>query len=175
MTRNRPDMKELYYSTTLKELAENYSSIPWMEWVRSLLPSTIILTENEPVLTMPNYIIEMQKLLNATSKKTVANYMYWRIIDSSLEYLNEKIRGRKFNFSPAFNVRLGWKRCVVTVTKSLPISAGALYVKNYFNKETKIAVLDMTANIKTAFRKTVEKVNNKKQMKIHLALRNFGV
>ena len=175
MTRNRPDMKELYYSTTLKELAENYSSIPWMEWVRSLLPSTIILTENEPVLTMPNYIIEMQKLLNATSKRTVANYMYWRIIDSSLEYLNEKIRDRKIEFSLAFDFRLGWERCVFTVTNSLPISARALYVKNYFNKEAKIAVLEMTANIKAAFRKTVEKVNKKEQIKIHLVFQNFGV
>ena len=52
-----------------------------------------------------------------------------------------------------------WKECVSTVTEALPMSAGALYVKNYFDKKAKMAVLEISENTRVIFRKKIEKVN----------------
>ena len=72
------------------------------------------------------------------------------------------MRDRKFVVSPTmlgrFERQPRWKECVFVVTTSLPISASALYVKNHFNQEAKMAAVEMTANIKAAFRKVIEKV-----------------
>ena len=160
----RQDVDDIYILTTLGKLEKDYSKIAWTKWFTAVFPSTIIFTEHEPVvLGAPSYIERLQKLLAATPKRTVANYMYWRAVADSIDYLNEKSRNQLFLWE---SKKLGhsekiprWKECVISVTKSLPLSAGALYVKNYFNEKAKTAAVKMTENIKTAFRKNLKKVN----------------
>ena len=156
------NVEELYNAITLKVLANRYSSIAWEEWFAALLPSTTVLTENEPVmLIVPSYITKLEKLLAATPKRTVANYMFWRLVDSSVLYLNEKMRKRSFFWSSVLGQtkrQARWKECVTKVTTSLPISTGALYVKSYFNEEAKRNAVEVTVNVMNEFKKLVKEV-----------------
>ena len=153
-----------FNQTTLGQLAGKFPSIAWKEWFTAVLPSTTILTENEPVNVFdPSYIIELQKLIATTPKRAVANYMYWRAVQDSVTYLNEQARKRRLDFLATIvgrsEPKARWKECVSRVTKSLSISAAALYVKNYFNEEAKTNVVMMTENIKTEFKKMIQAVN----------------
>ena len=148
---------------TLGQLVKNYSSIAWKEWFAALLPSTTILIENEPIFSVsPIYITQLLELLANTSKRTIANYMFWRVVRTSNVYLNEQMRNRLFVATssilrqPKRSPR--WMECVSIVSKSLPISVDALYVKNYFNEEAKAAAVEITANIKTALRSIIKTV-----------------
>ena len=153
----------MYTVTTLGQLVNNYSSIAWKKWFAALLPSTTILTENETIgLASPNYITHLLELLANTSKRAVANYMFWRVVKTSNLYLNEQIRNRSFVLTSGIlgqpNRSVRWKECVSIVTNSLPISAGALYVKNYFTEDAKAAAVEITANVKTAWRSIIKTV-----------------
>ena len=145
-------------------MVKKFPSIAWKEWFTAVLPSTIILTENEPVIVaVPSYIIELEKLIATTPKRTLANYIYWRAVQNSVFYLNKQMRKRSFDFSATIigvsERKPRWKECVSEVTNSLSISAASLYVKNYFNEKAKTNAVVMTKNIKTAFKKMLEAVN----------------
>ena len=163
---------------TLGKLVKEFPSIAWKEWFTAVLPSTIILTENEPVIVaVPSYIIELEKLIAITPKRTLANYMYWRAVQKSVFYLNDQMRKRQFEFSTTLlgdsERKFRWKECVFEVTNGLSISAAALYVKNYFNEKAKTNAATMIENIKAEFKKTIQAVN-KKPAKINKKIKRRG-
>lgn len=88
-----------YISMTVRELAQNYTTIPWMEFLNELLKPHATVGENEQViLPYPSFISQLERILNETSKRVQANYVMWRVILSSVEYLSDEIRAVKLAF-----------------------------------------------------------------------------
>ena len=86
--------------------------------------------------------------------------MFWRVVDRSILYLNEQMRNRYYAlFDHRYELEPRWKMCISEVIQSLPMSAGALYVKNYFPEEAKAAAVEMTLNVKNGFKNNIKKVN----------------
>ena len=162
---DRSDYEKLYNLRTLGELEKSYRSIAWQEWFTALLPSTIILTENEPVIVVaPSYIPNLEKLIARTPKRVVANYMFWRAVQSLVFYLNDDVWIRTLYYSGISSrdlrtPRIKLNACASETTDSLPLAATALYVKNYFTEETKRKVIIMTENIKAEFKNMLQTVN----------------
>lgn len=81
-----------------------------------MLPSTLMLEKNEVVWARPpTYLEQLEQLLNKTSNRTIANYMMWRTVLFSSEYLTDEIRNKrvKFDLSTSLTRQVSrWKECV---------------------------------------------------------------
>lgn len=85
---------------TIAELTKKYSLVPWLEYFNTLLAPILSVTEDEIVnVNVPNYITDLEKLLDETPKRVQANYLMWRAAASSISYLNDEVRKRQLAYS----------------------------------------------------------------------------
>lgn len=148
---------------TIEVLSKTYSSIPWKEYFNTLLAPTVQVDENEVVIvSVPSYISSLEKLLDTVPKRVQANYAMWRAAAASVSYLTEDIRKRQLQYSTALSGKTEreprWKECIDTVSGSLGISVGALYVRKYFKEDAKKNAVEMVADIREEFSKILKKV-----------------
>ena len=159
--------------TTVGQLAKEYPRIAWKEYFASLLPSDTIITDDDVVAVHKDYYLHrLYRVIERFSKRAIATYMLWRVVDHSILYLNEEVRNRYYALPgrPYFKREHRWTMCVSEVLKSLPMSARALIVRDHnFPFSQKLAAVNITSSIKTAFKKNIEKVNkiNKLYDKLH--------
>ncbi|KOX75065.1 Membrane metallo-endopeptidase-like 1 [Melipona quadrifasciata] len=154
----------LYNPMTVRELTKTYSSVPWKEYFNTLLaPSAQVDEEEVVIVSVPNYIASLEKLLAATPKRVQANYVMWRAAASSVSYLTDGIRNRQLQYSTALSGKTEreprWKECVDTVSGSLAISVGAMYVRKYFKEDAKKNAVEMVADIRQEFTEILKKVD----------------
>ena len=85
---------------TVNDLSSNYPSIDWKEYLNGLLFGITELQENEIInVSEPNFIAGLEKLLNKTSPRALANYLMWRVIQDSIEFtVNDDLRNSKLEF-----------------------------------------------------------------------------
>lgn len=148
---------------TVRELSKSYSSIPWKEYFNTLLAPNLQVDDDEVVIvSVPSYISSLEKLLESTPKRVQANYVMWRAAASSVSYLTEDIRKRQLQYSTALSGRTErearWKECIDTVSGSLAISVGALYVRKYFKEDAKKNAVEMVADIRAEFTEILKRV-----------------
>ncbi|XP_076162840.1 M13 family metallopeptidase neprilysin 2 isoform X2 [Ptiloglossa arizonensis] len=154
----------LYNPMTVQELSKTYPSIPWKEYFNTLLAPSVQVDDDEVVIvSVPSYIATLEKLLATTPKRVLANYVMWRAAASSVSYLTEDIRKRQLQYSTALNGKTEreprWKECIDTVSGSLTISVGAMYVRKYFKENAKKNAVEMVADIRDEFTKILKKVD----------------
>ncbi|XP_031827062.2 M13 family metallopeptidase neprilysin 2 isoform X1 [Nomia melanderi] len=153
----------LYNPMTVRELSKSYRSIPWKEYFNTLLAPNLEVDDDEVVIVcVPSYISSLEKLLESTPKRVQANYVMWRAAASSVSYLTEDIRKRQLQYSTALSGRTErearWKECIDTVSGSLAISVGALYVRKYFKEDAKKNAVEMVADIRAEFTEILKRV-----------------
>ncbi|XP_014207874.1 neprilysin-2-like [Copidosoma floridanum] len=165
----RRNITALYNPMTIAELSKRFPSIPWMEYFNTILAPITSVTEDEVVVVKaPSFITELEKLLVQTPKRVLANYLMWRVADSSVSYLNDEIRKQQFEF---FKIVEGkteresrWKKCTNSVSSRFSTIVGALYVRKYFNGNAKNDAIEMVSQIRTQFIKilhTIDWMDNK--------------
>lgn len=55
---------------TLEELQKRFQSIPWMEYINTLLaPDTVVTRDEIIVVSVPSYISDLEKILAVTPKR----------------------------------------------------------------------------------------------------------
>ena len=148
---------------SIKQLSENYKSIPWKEYINKIVKPDIEIGDDEIVnVRVPSFFKEFEKVMNQTPKRTVANYVMRRAVDDSIDYLPDGIRKRQMQY---LTVRSGqierkprWQECLDFTSGNLVLSVGALYVRKYFTKEAKKNALDMVADIHKEFEEILKTV-----------------
>lgn len=153
----------LYNPYTLKELQVLFSYVPWVEYINTILPKSVRVDENEIVIVyVPSYFQNLEVLLKSTPKRVLANYVMWRATSASISYLTEDVRKRQLDYSAILNGQTQresrWKECIDIVSSSLSISVGALYVRKYFNEDSKKEALEMVTGIREEFAKILQEV-----------------
>ena len=90
----------LYNPLTLDVLSNKYPSIPWKEYLNTLLSGITEIQQNEIINVFePKFIAGLEKLLKTTSPRVLANYATWRVIRESIDFtLNDDLRNRQLKF-----------------------------------------------------------------------------
>lgn len=120
------------------------------------MPTGMTVNESETVIAdVPNYLINLGKVLIDTPKRTIANYFMWRLVFGSSDLLTENLRKRTAAYEASI---LGkkiepprWKKCVSETTSKLSIAVGGLYVRRYFNEDAKQRAIELVNNIRSEF------------------------
>ena len=153
----RRDSSRLYNPMTIKELSTLDPNTPWMEYLNKLLSKDIVqVTEEEVIIVdVPNYVRALGSLLRVTPARVQANYLMWRAAASSFSYLNNQAEQIRLRFSTAVSGKTElpprWMKCVSTTISSLPNAVGSLYVKQYFNGNSKAEAMEMVQEIRREF------------------------
>ncbi|XP_062561587.1 neprilysin-2 isoform X3 [Armigeres subalbatus] len=161
----RRNATALYNPMTVKDFQHKYPYTDWVEYFNVILKDTdIVIDENEVIIvSVPSFMEQLGPLLQNTPKRTMANYVMWRVSGFSSFFLTEKLRKRQLQYSTALSGKQEqeprWKECVDITSGSLPISVGALYIRKYFKEDSKRAALDMVDGIKSVFVDILKKVD----------------
>lgn len=113
----RRNASALYNPYTLREVQKMYPYIEWVEYINVLLPSTLSIDENEViVISVPSFFENLGKLLQDTPKRTIANYLMWRVTAFSSFFLTEELRKRQLVYSTVVSGKQEqeprWKECI---------------------------------------------------------------
>lgn len=65
----RRDTSKLYNPMTISELQTTYPSIPWLAFIRSVLPDIEVGPEEVIIIYSPSFIKNLETLLNSTPKR----------------------------------------------------------------------------------------------------------
>lgn len=154
----------LYNPMTVKELTGNYTTIPWKEYINTILKPYAEVDDDEMVIVnVPTYFKKFEKLMKETPKRTQANYVLWRAAAATVSYLPDEVRRLQLKYSTAVSGKTErearWKECIDLVSNSLSLSVGALYVRKYFNEESKKSAVEMVTDIRQEFQKILKKVD----------------
>ena len=114
--------------------------IKWMRYFEAVLNRSVRADETL-VVYAKDYFIKLGDLLTKTPKRTVANYLIWRIVQNRAANLDERFRSRRRIFS---NLLLGntkepprWRICVQYVNDNLGMAVGSMFVKEHFKEDSK--------------------------------------
>lgn len=149
---------------TLKELSEKHSSIPWLELFNHVFNSSgIVIDETEVVIIEDTeYIKKLEELIEITPKRVLANYLAWKVVQSSLEYMPSEFRKLEADFSNQVHGTAQSpdrpSKCVSEVMKAFPIAISAMYVRMHFDQGIKDDVNEIVLNIKKQTKRNLEKV-----------------
>lgn len=96
----RRNSSELYNPMTLSETQAKYPNIDWVNYINSLLPPNMSITQNETVIfnSLP-FFKYFGPLLEQTPSRTIANYLFWRLTEYSAYYMNSEIRKRQLAYN----------------------------------------------------------------------------
>ncbi|KAF7279498.1 hypothetical protein GWI33_007175 [Rhynchophorus ferrugineus] len=160
----RRNATALYNPMTVEELEFKFPSIPWMEYINTLLAPDIQISNQEMiVVSVPKYITDFEALISRTPKRVQANYVMWRAAASSVSYLNDNLRKRQLEYTTIVTGRTErearWKECIDISAGSLSIASGALYVRKYFNEEARQNAKEMVADIRAEFETILKSVD----------------
>ena len=133
----------------------------WSQFVRTRIPEHIAIDDTEEVLYYGvDYLEKFGDLIESTPKRTVANYLFWRIADLSVNILSKKLRVIKLKFhqelSGIRNLDEGWKKCVTESVYNLKHAVSAMYTQQKF----KIKDKDEAVKIVESLRETVKQLTD---------------
>lgn len=152
----------LYNPYTLKQLQRMYPYILWVKYINDLLPSPLSVDGNEVVVVkVPSYFKQLGLLLRNTPKRTIANYLMWRVIESSSSFLSNDIHNSpETKRNECIGIIRGNRKIdddiIERTNEAISIAVGAVYVRKYFRQDSKTVAMEMVNGI----RKQLERILN---------------
>lgn len=163
------DDEHLYKKLTVKELNEYTGTerMNWKEFLEQLLfPITgIHITDKQEVVVYGvDYLRNITALLKETSNKTIANYMMWRLVDSSYLRLGNEFEEIFKNFYITLdNYWASTPRdelCVQLMREKyfgMPLSR--TYVDKFFSGDSKKFARELADGVRDAFQQNIRELD----------------
>ncbi|KAK9888868.1 hypothetical protein WA026_001088 [Henosepilachna vigintioctopunctata] len=159
---DRRDLEEEYHPISIKDLEGNYTFLPWHNFINRLIAPSSMTYEDKLIVYLPEYLDRLQKLINRTSRRVLANFILYKATGSLITYSTKKLKDIQQQFTKAA-VGVGTSRprdeqCT-SVASRLDVAVGAIYIRKYFDKKAKINTEEIVRNIEAEFVETLKKVD----------------
>ncbi|XP_071110115.1 neprilysin-like isoform X1 [Haliotis cracherodii] len=157
---DRRDSEDLYNVFNISQLAVSYPKFDWLRYFQELLNMTEVsleVGEGEPVINRsPVYFEKLMVLLEATSNRTLANYVVWRIMMNRAHNLNEKFRDFFQEYEKVIygtsTSRARFRTCASYVVNNVGLAVGRMFVDATFDEASKTNADEMIANLRASFK-----------------------
>lgn len=111
---------------TIKQLQTNYPYINWLDYINALLPKNVQVDENERVINNDvGFFEKLGGVLESSSKRSIANYLLWRVVFDATDTLTNELRQIKLTFARTISGQSSekprWKECVELANKMFVI------------------------------------------------------
>uniref|UniRef100_A0A6G1SPT9 Membrane metallo-endopeptidase-like 1 n=1 Tax=Aceria tosichella TaxID=561515 RepID=A0A6G1SPT9_9ACAR len=160
----RRNVTRLYNKMVARDLYKLAPNIDWQRYLKSLLKDDQLdLGQDEVIVKAPNFIKQIDLLLQTTEPRIVANYMIWRIVRHSMGGLSRRWRELSHSYSTVTTGRQveepRWEQCLGSIDGTLGTALSAFYVKNHFNERSKAAALEMVEYIREEFLRILDEID----------------
>ncbi|CAL1540751.1 unnamed protein product [Lymnaea stagnalis] len=155
----RHDTGALYHKMTVRELQKLIPRFNILQYLRGFLTNNI--TEDEPIVVFASPYIQSAVTITAeTDKRTVANYITWRLVMELVPEMSEVFQQAYNQYKQAISgvkrKPIRWIKCVEFLNDRMGMVVGALFIRDNFKKESKDTALEMIHNIREAFNELLE-------------------
>ncbi|XP_027847629.2 neprilysin-2-like [Aphis gossypii] len=151
----RQDATMLYNPMKISDLQQKFPSIPWQEYMNKMLNPLTIQQDEIIIVTSPKYLSDLETLLSNTPKRVQANYVFWKVIMDTVEFLTEELRERKLDIVKILNEidtdtlrKPRWKECFDNTYLYFKFAIMSTYIRKFVNENDKKNVLEMVKRIK---------------------------
>ena len=175
----------------LTMIQDHADHMNWTEYLNGVFAPYIYIPDNAWIIVKnPPLLANVSDLVSSLDKRTLANYVGWRVILESTSILSQKwaLMGRKVwkELDGRPKLRNKWKYCVSVVKKYFDLGVSALYVQNLPGGEDQQSrlVKKIVNYIKDAFLDTLETntwmdddtkkeaINKTSKMRLHVGYPN---
>ncbi|BBX32715.1 metallopeptidase [Mycolicibacterium mageritense DSM 44476 = CIP 104973] len=158
----RRDADLTYNLRTFADLPADAPGFDWTGWVHALgtTPETVA----ELVVRQPDYLSAFAALWSSEDLEDWKAWARWRVIHSRAGLLTDDLVAEDFAFygrtlSGTEQIRDRWKRAVSVVENLMGDALGKLYVAQYFPPEAKARMDELVANLREAYRVSINKLD----------------
>ncbi|XP_035217684.1 neprilysin-2-like [Stegodyphus dumicola] len=132
---------------TVSFLSNLEREIDWLKFFKVLLDEDV--TEYDSLLIRdPKFLFTFADLIKKTNKRTIGNYMMWRVVHASLPFLSEYWRSIADSYSLKKIEAPRWRQCISSLSDSaLEVALNSYYARHYLNEENKESVLKIAEYI----------------------------
>ncbi|XP_076472292.1 neprilysin-1-like [Babylonia areolata] len=163
----RRDSEKMYNRMSVKRLMLSIPGFDWLGYLQQVFRSvnTEVKDTEEVVVYAPEYFRKMAAIYTTTSKRTLVNYVLWRMVMGHVDHLPRQYRAVKKEYHKtifgAERDRSRWRECVKYVSGRgvMGDAVGRLFVEKHFDHTSKTTALDMIHNIRHAFYELVEEAD----------------
>uniref|UniRef100_A0A915CYY6 Endothelin-converting enzyme 1 n=1 Tax=Ditylenchus dipsaci TaxID=166011 RepID=A0A915CYY6_9BILA len=155
----RRNYTKMYNIRRLSQMGQLFSEIDWDRYFRTIMPEdmgTYIDSDPEIVVIEVEFFQRLAKLLQATDKKVIADYILWRYTTAWSFQLDERYDDIQQDFLKSFIGKQAksprWKDCVAAAGARLSYASGAMYVRKHFNKADRQSAMEMIEDLQEAFK-----------------------
>lgn len=147
------------------KVSDLYTLAPHINWEKYLdnLLKEHIYPDEDVIVKVPQFLKQLDELLQRTDSRLLANYMIWRVVRQSMSLLGKRWRELSQSYSSITTGRQReeprWEQCLGTVSGTLGTALSAMYVKNHFRTESKAVALEMVGYIRKEFLKILSEVD----------------
>ncbi|QHI95605.1 peptidase M13 [Aristophania vespae] len=143
----------------LKKLAPKFD---WDMLLTSMGIPKKDLDKREIDVREPKAIAAMSDVLAQTDMPTLKSWLAFHLIDNAAPYLSQNFAKASFDFNGKTLLGIKeqpvrWKRAVRATNEAMGWALGRLYVKEYFPASAKEQITAMAENLKSAFKKRLER------------------
>ncbi|XP_020617115.1 endothelin-converting enzyme homolog [Orbicella faveolata] len=160
-----PTFEQAYKKLALSEL-QNYTGnfVNWTRYVGVMMKdnSFQVNSQTKVVVYSLEYLRRLVKLLSKTPKRTVANYLMWRVVKSKfLQLSSDFIEIFKSYYLQAFNY---WsdsdqhQLCLMTTSHKFGIPLSKVFLDQKFYGDSKKLAMDIIEDIRAAFTSNIGEV-----------------
>ncbi|XP_052903558.1 neprilysin-4 [Anopheles moucheti] len=158
----RNNVSTLYRKLILEQLHEEVPEIDWTRYL-TIVTERPVNGSDFVVMFAMGYMRELVELIGQTEPRIVANYLLWRFVRHRINNLDDRFLGAKQRFSNALFGRERnpprWKNCVTQVNANMGMAVGAMFVRRYFDENSKRDTLKMTHELQESFREILEQTS----------------
>ncbi|KAK5645944.1 hypothetical protein RI129_004408 [Pyrocoelia pectoralis] len=161
----RKNHTNLYNPITIAMLYRKIPTIDWLRYINGVInTSTIKITEDEVIIISDlKYFTTLSDLLRCTPKRVQANYIITKTVLSIASFLPEELLSKQEQYYQTISGgtyrKPRWKMCVETVSESLRLPLSALYVKKYFENNSKMKAKQIIHDVQEQFTKMLSDVD----------------
>ena len=154
----RRNATRLYNPMRIDELHTLAPMVPWLDYINNILTKDLLQVnaDERVIVDEPGYLKNLTALLPTVKKRTIANYMFWRVATASLGYFNEAARKIQLdyrkNITGTKTQTPRWRTCTATASGSFSSPIGNMYVTKHFNEKAKHAMEEMVKDIRAEFK-----------------------
>uniref|UniRef100_A0A914CY12 Uncharacterized protein n=1 Tax=Acrobeloides nanus TaxID=290746 RepID=A0A914CY12_9BILA len=143
----------------LWQLKQHFPFIDFEAYIKRTFHGIVNISENDTiVIREKDYFKGVQHILRSTSKRVLANYVGWRVVQGFSPFLPAKDREPFYEFKAnqtgMFNVPSPerWEDCVSLSILLLDMPVGKLFVENFFDEHFALPKMkELTYYLKNAF------------------------
>jgi len=162
----RRDTSKLYKKMTIDDFIKASDiSIDLMDFLKRMFIETgHEITGEEKVVSFGlQYLKNMSRIYNATSKRILANYMMWHVVLRFAPYLSSQFAVAFADYRKSVSGVAGedprWQDCLSSVDGSFGMPFGLLFVDKAFEGESKKSAEEMIHDIRHVFLANLDKVD----------------